>query len=98
MSDTQRDGGALFRNKNKAGEKHPDWKGDITVAGVKYDLAGWEKTTRNGDVFISIRPSEYRERQPRQEGRPGGYPPEGNAAPRRAAPRLPADLDDEIPF
>jgi hypothetical protein len=40
--------GALFRNKLKEKDAQPDYNGDVTIAGVKYRLAGWLKDGKNG--------------------------------------------------
>ena len=51
--------GAIFRNKNKATEKHPDFKGIINVGGREYYLSAWKKikgpnTENPGEKFISL--------------------------------------------
>lgn len=35
--------GNLFKNQRKAAESHPDYKGQMMVNGVMYDLAAWIK-------------------------------------------------------
>jgi hypothetical protein len=40
--------GALFRNQRKEKDAQPDYNGDVTIAGVKYRLAGWLKDGKNG--------------------------------------------------
>jgi hypothetical protein len=55
MSFQHRDGsGSLFRNDKQGVEKRPDWRGDIILGGVLYEVSGWDKPTRNGDSFISM--------------------------------------------
>lgn len=46
--------GAIFRNNKKKGEKEPDFRGNIMLAGVVYDIAGWTKTGSKGS-FLSIK-------------------------------------------
>jgi hypothetical protein len=47
--------GSLSKNKYKKEDKHPDFKGKLNVAGVEYELAGWEKTGEGGNwISISI--------------------------------------------
>lgn len=46
--------GALFKNEDKAGEKHPDYKGTLNVGGKDFWIAAWIKTSRNGQKFMSL--------------------------------------------
>ena len=51
----QRDGsGALFRNDKGDNQNRPDYRGDVTIAGTKYRLSGWIKTTRDGAKYLSL--------------------------------------------
>lgn len=59
-------GFALFGNKHKTDDKHPDRRGQITLTGevlsyirdnahkgvVELDLSGWDKQSKNGDDYI----------------------------------------------
>lgn len=95
MSDQPREGGALFKQREKRSEKAPDWKGDVTMDGIKYGIAAWERKTRNGDTFLSVKLEPFRERAAEgaaPAGRAGGYPPEPARQP------ISADLGDDIPF
>lgn len=72
--DTNR--GVLFRNDRKESDRHPDFKGNITVKCLhcgelsKLDLASWTKESqKSGEKFQSLSASEPR---PRDEGN-GGY-------------------------
>ena len=76
--------GALFKNKDKKGDKHPDYKGSINVAGQELWLSAWLKRDRNGNAYMSLSVQPKGERQPAQRG-----------PVRRDEP---ADLDDSIPF
>lgn len=80
--------GALFKNKNKQQENHPDYRGDVvTPEGVKYEIAAWLKESANGSKYMSLKLSVPRAAA--EEGR-------GTAtSPVRSTQR---DLDDEIPF
>lgn len=71
MSGT-RTGGAVFKNRSKTTETHPDWRGDVVMPdGVKWSLAMWERTDRNGNPYYSVAVSEYRERPaPKQNVHP----------------------------
>jgi len=46
--------GVLFQNYKKESDKHPDYKGELNVDGVEFQIAGWKKTSKNGNTFLSI--------------------------------------------
>jgi hypothetical protein len=50
MSGYDRDGtGALFKNERKQpGERTPDYRGDCTIDGKRWEIAAWIKTKRAG--------------------------------------------------
>jgi hypothetical protein len=54
MTQQQRDGGALFKNDRRESETSPDYKGTLTVAGVEYWLAGWIKSAKSGQRYMSL--------------------------------------------
>ena len=43
----------LFKNKDKATEKHPDYKGTLNIEGVEHWASAWVKTSKNGEKFMS---------------------------------------------
>jgi uncharacterized protein (DUF736 family) len=43
----------LFKNKDKATEKHPDYKGTLNINGVEHWASSWIKTSKNGEKFMS---------------------------------------------
>jgi uncharacterized protein (DUF736 family) len=49
--------GALFTNVKK-GEKHPDFKGQINVDGRDWEIAAWNRTSKNGNQFLSLKVSK----------------------------------------
>lgn len=60
--------GALFSNDKGDNPKRPDHRGDVTIGGVKYSLSAWNTTAKNtGKPYISLKVSEYVERQPQQQ-------------------------------
>ena len=60
--------GALFPNDKGDNPKRPDHRGDVTIGGVKYSLSAWQTNAKNtGKPFISLKVSEYVERQPQQQ-------------------------------
>lgn len=44
---------SLFRNDRKERDRQPDYTGTLMVNGKRYRLAGWWKTTRGGDNYLS---------------------------------------------
>jgi len=46
--------GALFKNKRKSKDTHPDLTGRININGVDHWFSGWTKTSRNDEKYISI--------------------------------------------
>ena len=90
--------GALFKNDKGDNDKRPDYRGDVTINGVKYALAGWVKQGAKGP-FLALRVSQFQERT-QQAARPAPQPrPAAKPAP---APVFSADPNmpdgDEIPF
>ena len=63
MSEQRGDGGVLFKEKTKKTDRAPDYRGRLTVGGIEYDLAGWRKTDKNGDAFLSLSVRPPRERR-----------------------------------
>jgi uncharacterized protein (DUF736 family) len=47
--------GALFRNKKKETDKHPDYTGSISVDGKDYWLSAWINTSKAGDKYMALR-------------------------------------------
>ncbi len=38
---------------DKASDRHPDLKGSVTIAGVKYWVSGWQRE-KDGEIFYSL--------------------------------------------
>lgn len=71
MAWEQREGsGSLFLNDKKGNERAPNYRGDILLDGVVYELAGWVKTTQKGDKFLSLagKPKEEKKEAPKSIG------------------------------
>lgn len=60
--------GILFKNDRKQNDRHPDYKGSITVNGVEYWLSAWIKSGKKGK-FMSLAVQEKQDR-PGQGGDP----------------------------
>ena len=54
MENEKRDWGALFKNESKETEKHPDYKGNITIDWVEHWISGWMKESKDGMVYMSL--------------------------------------------
>jgi hypothetical protein len=57
MKFDNRDRGALFRNDKKLDgddDRLPDYGGTIDVAGAKFWINGWIKTSKTGSKFLSL--------------------------------------------
>jgi len=50
--------GALFTNKNRKEEKHPNYTGKVNVEGKEYQVSGWIRETKTGEQYLSIKLSE----------------------------------------
>jgi uncharacterized protein (DUF736 family) len=48
------DTGALFKNDKKTTDKHPDYRGQINVAGTEFWLSAWINTSKAGAKFMSL--------------------------------------------
>ena len=57
--------GVLFKNDKKESEKHPDYKGNITVNGQDYWLSAWIKEGKSGK-FMGLAVSPKEDYQPKQ--------------------------------
>ena len=55
--------GALFTNKNRKEDKHPNYTGKLNVAGKEYQVSGWIRETKTGEQYLSIRISEPNEKK-----------------------------------
>ena len=78
--DTNR--GAIFKNKKKETENHPDMTGTLNVDGTEYWVSGWSKTSKAGDRFLSL----------------SVKPKDGKAAPKRDSGKMEDLEDDTLPF
>jgi uncharacterized protein (DUF736 family) len=84
------DRGVLFKNDDKQGDSHPDYKGNINVNGTEFWLSAWIKTSdKTGKKFMSL---SVKAKEQAQAQRPAAKP----AA--KPAPSGFDDMDDDIPF
>jgi hypothetical protein len=79
--------GAIWKNRDKKEEKHPDFKGSLNVNGVDYWVSAWKR--KEGDaankpaLSFSIQPKD-------EQAKPEGKP--------KPSPSRNEDMDDQIPF
>lgn len=61
--------GAVFKETEKKNEKAPDYKGNIMLGGVVYEIAGWKKEGGKG-TFLSLKgqlPRQQQESKPKSK-------------------------------
>jgi uncharacterized protein (DUF736 family) len=75
--------GALFKNKDKANDKHPDYRGNLNAGGVEYYVASWLKTSKAGEKYMSLSVTAKNENNTR-------------SAPKVESKS--DDFDDDLPF
>jgi len=79
--------GAAFR-KDNANPKAPKWAGPLNVEGKDFEISVWEKTSKNGDVFLSfgVKPPYKKGVDSHNKAKGNGYQPQRT------------DSDEDIPF
>jgi uncharacterized protein (DUF736 family) len=67
--------GALFKNKDKRQDNHPDYRGDVMIEGQTYEVAGWIKTSEKAGTYmsLSLKPAQNRT-QRAMDRRPAAEP------------------------
>ena len=50
----------IFKNIKKTEEKHPDYKGQLKINGVMYDIGLWISESKAGKKYMNGRVSEHR--------------------------------------
>ena len=60
-----RNRGALFKNKDKKTDDHPDYTGKLNVGGAEFWLSAWLKTSKAGQKYmsLSVTPAEQKTRR-----------------------------------
>ena len=58
--------GAIFKNTHKTQPNQPDYRGDLMLNGITYEIASWLKDGKNGKFMsISVKVKEDRPQQAR---------------------------------
>ena len=80
--------GSLFKNDKGENPARPDYRGDIMLGGVLYEISGWikPKTSNPSEKFLSLagKPKEQQQAQPAARAKP--------------APAAAPEFDDDMPF
>jgi len=70
--------GAAFERDN-ANPKAPKWSGPLNVEGKDYEISIWEKTSKAGSNFLSIKVGPPRQKKggitPHNKAKSNGYQP-----------------------
>ncbi len=66
--------GVLFRNDRKQNDRHPDYKGNMTIEGVEYWLSAWIKRGKKGN-FMSLAVNRKETQGERDEAPPASDEP-----------------------
>jgi len=83
--------GAIWGNKDKKSEKHPDLKGSINVEGVEYWVSAWRRGPNDNPNAPALKFAITAKEQVHQQG--------VQQAQQAAAPAPEMDnFDDSIPF
>lgn len=64
----------IFRKVNKANEKQPDFTGTLTINGVAYDVALWDKVSAAGRTYHSGKITESADWAAEPADNPEGAP------------------------
>jgi hypothetical protein len=86
--------GALFKNDKGDNPARPDYRGDVTVGGVTYELSAWIKPMKNDPAkrFMSLSAQTKQAQRGQAQA-----PQQRQTAPLKPSPRNDA-FDSDVPF
>ena len=102
--------GAIWGNKDKQTDKHPDFKGSINIEGVEYWLSGWKRDPNGNPKAPSVKFEVKRKDEVHEQGMaqaqqamPQQYAVGANTQTQTSQPQHnvqqpPEDFSDDIPF
>ena len=56
--------GIMFINTKKGSDRAPEFKGEATIGGVRYQIAGWRRSSERCSEFITLSFEVNTERAP----------------------------------
>ena len=80
--------GALFANRDRKTDKHPNARGTATIDGVEYWVSAWTNTSQKGEKYQSLK---FQRKDDTQSGAGNAQSGAGNAPPDDG-------LAEDIPF
>jgi hypothetical protein len=88
--------GAIWKNEKKETEKHPDFKGDLNIDGVIYNVSAWKRKPDANPKAPLLSFSVSKREMPQEVKQAVMHSNHGRPAPQPA----PAydDFNDDIPF
>lgn len=81
--------GAIWKNDNKATDKHPDFKGKATIGGVDYYVSAWKRGPDDNPKAPALRFSVTAVSDVAEKGMQQA---------RQAAQPTADDFEDDLPF
>lgn len=98
--------GAIWGNKDKQSDTHPDFKGSINIEGVEYWLSGWKRDPNGNPNAPSVKFAVTRKEEVHNQGFQQAQQAAQQAPPQQQAPQQEpqqqqaprTDFDDDIPF
>jgi hypothetical protein len=88
--------GAMWGNKEKKSDTHPDYKGSINIEGVEYWLSGWKRDPSGNPNAPAVKFSYTAKSAAQSQGINNAQ--QASQAPQQQATAGRFDESDDIPF